>query len=73
MNKRIVELAKQAGLLVHNPDNMPTKLEAFAELLIQDCLKVVENHTQGPYDIAMTAKTHNTWNIWIDIKEHFGV
>jgi len=38
---RIKELAREAGLLVHNPNGVPTKLEKFAELLIQDCLTQV--------------------------------
>lgn len=73
MNKRTKELARQAGLLVHNPNNVPTKLDIFAQLVIKDCLKLVEHRTKGPYDIAMTKETRNAWNIWIDIKEHFGV
>jgi hypothetical protein len=40
MNERYKELAREAGLLVHNPENMPTKLGAFAELLIRDCIDI---------------------------------
>lgn len=73
MNERIKELARQSGLLVHNPENTPTKLDIFSQLIIKDCLKIVENRTKGPYDIAMTKETRNAWNTWIEIKEHFGV
>lgn len=73
MNERIKELAKEAGLLAHNSENTPTKLDVFAQLVIRDCLKIVEHRTKGPYDIAMTQETRNAWNIWIEIKEHFGV
>jgi len=34
MNSRYQDLAREAGLLVHNPQNMPTKLGKFAELLV---------------------------------------
>ena len=73
MNKRIEELAREAGLLVHNPTGMPTKLEVFANLIVKDCLDVVEKRTRGPYEITMTPETRNAWNTWIEIKEHFGV
>jgi hypothetical protein len=59
MNNRYQELAREAGLLVHNPQNMPTKLGKFAELLVQDC---IDNLCLNGYDDAM-----------MQIKEHFGV
>ena len=34
--KRIREIANEAGLLVHNPNGVPTKLEKFAELIAAD-------------------------------------
>ena len=37
MNERIKELARESGLLVHNPNGVPTKLEKFAELIVRDC------------------------------------
>ncbi len=59
MNTRYQELARDAGLLVHNPDKMPTKLGVFAELLLFECIKlaVFRGDTE-------TAKA---------IKEHFGI
>ena len=42
MNPKIRELAQQAGLLVYNPDGRRTKLEHFAELIVQQCIEVVE-------------------------------
>ena len=38
MNERILELAREAGLLVHNPTGVPTKLEKFAELIVRECI-----------------------------------
>lgn len=47
--------------------------EKFVELIVKDCLMLVEKRTNGPYDITMTPETRNAWNTWIEIKEHFGV
>ena len=33
MNERIKQLANEAGLLVYNPNGVPTKLEKFAKLI----------------------------------------
>ena len=42
MNERIKLLAREAGLLAYNPDGPPTKLEKFAELIVQECAKRVD-------------------------------
>ena len=42
MNERIKELAREAGLLAYNPEGPPTKLEKFAELIVQECLNICE-------------------------------
>ena len=59
MNDKYKQLARDAGLLVHNPQNMPTKLGVFAELLLFECIKLAV--FKGDPE---TAKA---------IKEHFGV
>lgn len=38
MNERIRELAHEAGLPTYNPDGIPTKLEKFAKLIIEECV-----------------------------------
>jgi len=43
MNERIRELAHEAGLPTYNPDGIPTKLEKFAELIVRECVKVVDD------------------------------
>ena len=43
MNERIKELAREAGLLVYNPEGAPTKLEKFAELIVKECVAIVWN------------------------------
>ena len=40
MNDKIKELAREAGLLVYNPEGAPTKLEKFAELIVKETLQV---------------------------------
>ena len=59
MNNRYQDLAREAGLLVHNPDLMPTKLQKFAELLIRECAEIADK--AEPY------KANDL------IKQHFGV
>jgi hypothetical protein len=62
MNTRYQELAREAGLLVYNPDKMPTKLSVFAELLIRECARVADNADESKCE-------------WIggNILTHFGV
>jgi hypothetical protein len=38
MNERIKELAHDAGLPTYNPEGIPTKLEKFAKLLVEQCV-----------------------------------
>ena len=62
MNERIKELAREAGLLVYNPEGAPTKLEKFAELIVAEMLQTCEDHP------AWTGRM-----IGKEIKQHFGV
>jgi hypothetical protein len=64
MNERIKELAREAGLLVHNPTGVPTKLEKFAELIVAECIDAVS-------DCSVEYCTRP--QIVSEIKEHFGV
>jgi hypothetical protein len=64
MNERIKELAHEAGLPTYNPEGIPTKLEKFAELIVQECadlfpLTFTDEHYQRRID-----KT---------IRKHFGL
>jgi accessory colonization factor AcfC len=63
MNERIKLLAREAGLLAHNPDGPPTKLEKFAELIVKECAKLVEENMDP----------QNAWITPRYIKKHFGV
>jgi hypothetical protein len=78
MNNRYQDLAREAGLLVHNPERMPTKLQKFAELLIQECIDKIETH-RIPVGNSAAGEMACEWTyaalkeIRDDIKEHFGV
>lgn len=77
MNHRIKELADQATTYIEptcsSGEGWIFDKEKFAELIINDCLVLVKNRAGGPYDISMSNETRRTWNIWIELKEHFGV
>ena len=74
MNERIKELARESDLLVHNPNNMPTKLEKFAQLIVKECIKLCGHEANkdeyDQYDMGMSVKAED---IKISIRQHFGV
>ena len=49
MNKRIQELAHEAGLPTYNPEGIPTKLEKFAELIVRECISSVGSQADKAY------------------------
>ena len=63
MNERIKQLAREAGLLAHNPDGPPTKLEKFAELIVRECMTVARKAD------GLDAE----YEAWYLIEQHFGV
>ena len=65
MNERIKELAREAGLLTYNPEGPPTKLEKFAELIVEECARVADESLNI---ITMKPEWPSKY-----IKEHFGV
>lgn len=87
MNERIQKLAEQAGFYVAmfdpgNEDN--TKMEKFAELIVRDCLSIVENNNPRPpgttimYSLDKDEYFDTGWQVAVEtksnqIKEHFGV
>jgi len=66
MNERIKELAREAGLLVHNPTGVPTKLEKFAELIVRECIDIA-------YEYDAPKMSGPGMIIGNRIEEHFGV
>ena len=78
MNERIRQLAEQAGATVLTTHGMeyvvdgcyvigPARLEKFAELIVQECLDIV-NRKEYSYHEA-----DPLWETSQLIKEHFGV
>ena len=43
MNERIKELAHGVGLPTYNQYDNPTKLEKFAELIVRECVTIIED------------------------------
>jgi len=64
MNALIKELARDSGLLVHNPNGLPTKLEAFAKSIINSCLCIVEE-SEG--------YSQHFPHVVDNIRNHFGI
>lgn len=68
MNERIRELAREAGLLTHNPEGRRTKLDVFAELIVRECVDELMILHKAACD------SHNYYHYAANkIKEHFGV
>ena len=74
MNERIKELADEAGVkyslwLGSKPAAYMTydEIEKFAELIVRDCLKIVNRHEYSYHE------ADPLWETAQLIKEHFGV
>jgi hypothetical protein len=63
MNQRIRELAHEAGLPTYNPEGIPTKLEKFAQLIVQECMQL------NSKELSITAIER----LLPMYREHFGV
>ena len=72
MNERIKELAREAGLLVHNPEGVPSKLDKFSELLIQECISVVQNLSPGYTDYRNQIEDAFRMDCMLEMRKHFG-
>jgi hypothetical protein len=75
MNERIRELAHEAGLPTYNPEGMPTKLEKFAELIVQECISINRQRLFSDYEGDSLRVAHNNALLCAtsDMFEHFGV
>jgi len=67
MNKRILELAKQAGVIAQSETAVAPPMEKFVELIVKKCMDVAKYHTPD------TEESEYTWLIHDKIKQHFGV
>ena len=64
MNERIKELAQNAGLISHfNAAPHRPDIERFAELLLQECVQILDRRNEHPVIV----------NSIKEIKETFGV
>ena len=66
MNERIRELAEQAGWDNHH-SKFDTRIEKFAELIVEECLYIVEGEDDG------SADTKSVRLAMLRMKKHFGV
>ena len=67
MNERILELAREAGLLFQNPTGVPTKLDKFAQLIVQECVDRIKR-------VGILEDIEIEGDMISDaVKEHFGV
>jgi hypothetical protein len=64
MNKRIKELAEQAGFIPDNAPGMNPVLEKFAQLIVRECLKVMDQQWNDPHEVYQAMQ---------DIKKHFEI
>jgi len=62
MNERIKQLAEQAGFLNKDEES----IEYFAELIVRDCMDVVDGYTKG-----RTFETH--YDAVVQIETLFGI
>lgn len=73
MNERYKELAREAGLLVYNPEGAPTKLEKFAELIVQEMCQVIDADCELQYSEGVITNLAGLNQARELIKKHFGV
>lgn len=67
MNEKIRELAHEAGLPTYNPEGIPTKLEKFAEQIVQECVRYLCEDYSRNFDVPWRADLSR------GIYNHFGV
>jgi hypothetical protein len=73
MNKRILELAKQAGLKFPSETAMsPVELK-FAELIVRECISQIENLSPGYEDYRNQIEDAFRRDCVDQLKKHFGV
>ena len=85
MNKRIKELAEQAGFMLWgketwNPGDVvdwsaryDEELEKFAELIVQECLGCCEHVISDPVPKSVDTWLNGGEQCIQEIKEHFGI
>lgn len=71
MNLKYKELAEQAGWMIDDDvEGFNTRLEKFAELLIRECMDLLEDFTA---DIHMGGIQYSVVGASETLQEHFGI
>jgi hypothetical protein len=73
VNPRIKELARESGLLVYNPNGVPTKLEKFAELIVKECMRMCEVAQVGYLTHGLEKEASGAISVKQYIEEYLGV
>ena len=75
MNERIQQIAEQAGLLGPSSrvGNSHEATEKFAELIVRECIGVVENLSPGYKDYRDQIEDAFRRDCVEEMKQHFGV
>lgn len=69
MNKRLLELAKESGLIQYDSDGKMHEAEKFAELIITECMEIVLESDPSPK--MSLGESYGT--IIDNMKVHFGL
>lgn len=72
MNKRIQELAEQAGLQPYY-DAQKEQIAKFAELIVRECMTTVLKESKWYWDKDEFESSNAIQNAARRLKEHFGV
>lgn len=79
MNERIRELIKQAGWMMSDEvEGFNTRLEKFAELIVRECIRVIDNSTpvyssEDLQEDYCQGNLNGHQSALLEIKQHFGV
>jgi len=77
MNEQIAKIAEDCGLYIAYENKAVTgkELEAFAQLIIKECMSINTQRLFLDYEGDTHRVAHNNalWCAWGDMKEHFGV
>ena len=72
MNKRILELAKQSGLIQYESDGKMEEVEKFAESIIEECVITALKESKWYWDKDEWESSNAIQRAVRRIKEHFG-
>ena len=73
MNKRIRELAEQAGCSIDGMGYGEGNVEKFAELIVKECIGCCEQAISDPVPESVDTWLNGGEQCIQEIKEHFGV